>query len=124
MFRLEAILGDRPNIHPPAFFDLGTRGNGPTLGVERLIGVMRENMNEKEKEAEKVQGKGKEREQEEKGDKKCVKRVRKGEGSISGRKKKRNVEKERESDEEGNLRYISQYTVVSDRKDEVIQIEG
>ena len=92
--------------------------------MERLIGVMRENINEEEKEAENVQEKGKEKEQEGKADRKCVEVVGKWEGSISGRKEERNVEKERESDEEEDLRYIAQYTVVSDREDEVIQIEG
>ena len=49
-----------------------------------------------------------------------------GEGSMSGRKEERNVEKEGECQKEGDadLRYISQYTIVRDSEDEEIQIEG
>jgi len=113
------------NIHPPALFDSGTGRNEPTQVVKRLIGVMRENMNEEEKGEEQVEEKGKEGERERKGDEECVEeKVGKGEESMTGRKEERNVEKEGEYEEEEDLRYISQYTMVSDREDGEIRIEG
>lgn len=107
-FHLEAILGERPNIHPPALFDCGTRRHEPIHAVERLIGVMRENINEEEKEENEVE------------------EVEKGEGSRSGRKEERKVEKEGEceKEEDSDLCYILQYTIVRDSENEEIRIEG
>jgi len=63
--------------------------------------------------------------EEEKGENK-VEEIEKGEGSmsLSGRKGGRNIEKEGECEEEGDLRYISQHTIVRDSEDEEIRIEG
>jgi len=38
-FRLENILGDRPNVGPPATVDLGS-GEGETIRVEALLYTM------------------------------------------------------------------------------------
>jgi len=55
-FRLENILGDRPDVRPPAIYGSGA-GEGETTGVETLLHVMatpagavetRESTNEKE----------------------------------------------------------------------------
>ncbi|RPA97783.1 hypothetical protein L873DRAFT_1790709 [Choiromyces venosus 120613-1] len=66
-FHLEAIFGNRPNIHPPARHDSGGSPTEAALAVEKLLNVMSSSIQDKEEILERNTSSGEEGEPESQG---------------------------------------------------------